>query len=102
MHDGIMHMTLSIETTFKACLSLIEDVNRGIKKMSNVKAADPTLMTIDLLKWTRPQTSQWTTTIMDQGIKQGFPKDLLMIWIKPMHKGEHKNLVSNYQTSMVS
>ena len=55
MHDRIVPMTLRIETPYKACVS-IKDVNRGAKKMSNGKAADATIMTNELLKWTRSQT----------------------------------------------
>ena len=39
---------------------------------------------------------------MDQAIKQGFLEDWLMNWIKPIHKGGDKNMVSNYQTIIVS
>ena len=35
--DRIMPMTLSIETPYKACVS-IEVVNQGVKKMSNGKS----------------------------------------------------------------
>ena len=37
MHDTIMPITLSIETPYKACVS-IEVVNQGVKKMSNGKS----------------------------------------------------------------
>ena len=47
MHDKIMPMTLSIETPYKACVS-IEDVNREAKNMSNGKLADATLMTSEI------------------------------------------------------
>ena len=49
------------------CVS-IENVNREAKSISNGKVVDATLMTIDILKWTRPETSQWITTTMDQVI----------------------------------
>ena len=49
MHDMIMPMTLSIETPYKACVS-IKDVNRGAKTMSNRKAAYASVMTNELLK----------------------------------------------------
>ena len=52
MHDGIMPMTLNIETPYQACVS-IEGVNRGAKQMSNGKSTYATLMTSELLKWTR-------------------------------------------------
>ena len=39
---------------------------------------------------------------MDKATKQSFPEDWLMNWIKQIHKGEDKNLVSNYSTIMVS
>ena len=64
----------------------IENVNREAKSISNGKVVDATLMTIDILKWTRPETSQWITTTMDQAIKQGFPKDWLMNLIKETNK----------------
>ena len=39
---------------------------------------------------------------MDQAIKQGFLEDCLMNWIKPIHKGGDKNLVSDYGRIIVS
>ena len=42
------------------------------------------------------QAHQWIVTIMDQGSTQGFSQDWLMDWIKPIHKGGDKNLVSSY------
>ena len=47
---------------------------------------DATLMTSELLKWTRRKTHQKIATIMDQAIKQGFLEDWLMNWIKPINK----------------
>ena len=41
-------------------------------------------------------------TIIEQAIKQGFPNDWLMNWIKPIFKAGDKNQVSNYRTIMVS
>ena len=36
----------------------IEDINRGMKKMSNDKATKIILVTSELFKWTRPQAKQ--------------------------------------------
>ena len=66
-----MAMTLGMETPY---LCLLKMLIRS-KNMFNGKVVDATLMTIDLLKWRRPQTSQWITTITDQPIKQGFPNN---------------------------
>ena len=41
-------------------------------------------------------------TIIGQAIKQGFPNDWLMNWIKPIFKAGDKNQGSNYRTIMVS
>ena len=68
MHDGIMPMTLSIETPFNYCV-YIEDVNRGSKKMSNDNVVDATLIISEFLKWTRLQNHPWVATIMDRAIK---------------------------------
>ena len=43
------------------------------QNMCNSEAVDVTLMMSKLLKWIRLQTCKWTTTIMCQTIKQGFP-----------------------------
>ena len=93
MYDEIMPMTLNIETTHKACI-FMEDVRA--KEMSHEKMADTTLITSELFRWTRPQTCQFIATTMDQAIKPGFSQNWLMNWIKPIHKGGDKNLVSNY------
>ena len=71
MYNGIMSMTLSIAKPYTACVS-IEYVNRGAKNISNGKVMVATLMASKFLKWTRPKTHQWITTIMDHAIKQGF------------------------------
>ena len=42
----------------------VEDVNRGSINMSNGKTMDVKRA----LEWTRPQTRQWITTIMDEPI----------------------------------
>ena len=47
-------------------------------------------------------TRHWIMTIIEQTIKQGFPNDWLMNWIKPIFKAGDKNQVSNYRTIMVS
>ena len=39
---------------------------------------------------------------IEQAIKQGFPNDWLINWIKPIFKVGDKNQVSNYCTIMVS
>ena len=36
----------------------IEDINRGMKKMSNDKATKINLVTSELFKWTRPRAKQ--------------------------------------------
>ena len=56
------------------------------------------LMKSEFLKWTMPSTYHWIMTIIDQAIKQGFPNDWLMNWIKPIFKVGFKNQVSNYHT----
>ena len=48
------------------------------------------------LKWTMQHTRHWIMTIIEQAIKQGFPNDCLMNWIKPIFKAGDKNQVSNY------
>ena len=97
MHDGKMPMTTSMDTPYKVCVS-IEDIDSGAKKMPG----NATLMKSEDLKLTRPQTCQWTATIMDQGIKQGFQEDWLMSLAKPIHKGREFFLVSSYRNIMVS
>ena len=91
-------MTLSIKKPCKHVCKYIEDINRGMKKMSNDKATKIILVTSELFKWTRPQAKQWIT-IMDQATKQVFQK-IDKNWIKPIHKRGDKKLVSNYQTNM--
>ena len=39
---------------------------------------------------------------MDQAIKDGLREDCRMNLIEPFHKGGDKNMVSNYQTIIVS
>ena len=73
MHDGRMPITLSMETLYNACV-FNKIINRSAKKMSNGKVVDATLI----------------ATIMDQAIKQPFPKVWLMNKIKPIHKGDKK------------
>ena len=86
-----MAMTLSIKTPYNPCTS-IEDINRGAQNMFNREAIYANVIKIELVKWTRPQTRQRITTIMDQAIKQGFLEDCLVNWIKPIHKGGDKKI----------
>ena len=101
MHDGIAPMVENIDVPTVTCVNL-EDVNKGTKKMASGKVADVTSLTSELFKWTGPHTRYWIATLIDQAIKQGFPKDWLMNWIKPIYKAGDKNVVSNYRTIMVS
>ena len=75
MYEGIMHMTLSVKKPCTHVCTYIEDINRGAQNMFNREAIYANVIKIELVKWTRPQTRQRITTIMDQAIKQGFPKD---------------------------
>ena len=79
MHDGVAPMIENIESPCTKCID-IEDVNKGIKKMESRHS-----------KWTRPHTRHWILTIIEQAIKQGFPNDWLMNWIKPIFKSGDKN-----------
>ena len=96
MHEGVAPMVEKIETPCPTCID-IDDVNKGIKKMANGKAVDATYVSSELLKWTMPHTRHWIMTI-EQAIKQAFPNDWLMNWIKPIFKVGDKNQVSNYRT----
>ena len=90
-------VSFPVTKTFKS-----EIVNKGIKKTVSGKAVDATYISSELLKWTMPHTHHWIMTIIEQAIKQGFPNDWLMNWIKPIFKAGDKNQVSNYRTIMVS
>ena len=70
--------------------------------MVSGKITNVTHVPSDLLKWTRPHTHNWILRIIEQAIKQGFPNDWLINWIKPIFKVGDKNQVSNYCTIMVS
>ena len=94
MHDGVAPMVEYIETPCYTCID-IADIMKGIKKMATRKATDVTYISSELLKWTRPHTRHWIMTIIEQVIKQCFPNDLLMNWIKSIFKVGNKNQVEN-------
>ena len=96
MHEDVAPMVENIETPCTKCIN-IDDVNKGIKKMASRKTTYVTR--VSLLKWTRPHTRHWILTIIEQAIKQGFPNDWLMNWIKPIFKSGDKN---HYRTIMVN
>ena len=88
LYQSSPHPTLKTPCT--KCIN-IDDVNKGIKKMASGKATNITYVSSELLKWTRPHNPLWIMTIIEQAIKQGFPNDWLMNWIKPIFKSGDKN-----------
>ena len=90
MHESVDPIVVNIETPCNTCIDM-GDVNKRIKKMVSGKTTDVTYVSSELLKWTRPHTRHWIMTIIEQAIKQGFPNDWLMNWIKPIFKSGDKN-----------
>ena len=71
MHEGVAPMVEKIETPCTTCID-IDDVNKGIRKMANRKAAEATYVSSELLKWTLPHTRHWLMTIIEQAINKDF------------------------------
>lgn len=65
----------------------LKDVQDGLKKMVNGKAADTLHLTAELIKWTNEHTQRHIAMALNQALVHGSPTEWQENWIKPIYKG---------------
>ena len=92
----VMHKETLVEEQLDA-----ETVAKGLRKLSNGKAADTLHFTSEMLKWTGDKARKWICSLLNQAMTQGLPEDWTTNWIKALYKKGDPNQPTNYRTIMI-
>ena len=78
-----------------------EDIDLGLKNLTNRKAVDLQEMKAEMLKWAGDEAVTWIRDLFNKAIETGMPEEWTHNWIKPIHKTGDRSVANNYRTIMV-
>ena len=90
-----------LQSTTPCTLFSHKDIELGLKKLTNRKAADLQETKAEMLKWDRDEAITWIQDLFNKAMEKGMPKEWTENWIKPIHKIGERSIPSNYRTIMV-
>lgn len=94
-------MSSPSQPTMSSTLFSQEDIDLGLKKLTNHKDVDMQEMQAEMLKWFGDEATTWIHDLFNKAMENGMPNEWTHNWIKPIHKTGERSIASNYRTIMV-
>ena len=99
--EGEQQMPSPSQPTMPSTLFSREDIDLGLKKLTNRKVVDLQETKAEMLKWAGDEATTWIQDLFNKAIETGMPEEWTQNWIKPIHKAGDRSVANNYRTIMV-